>query len=283
MKLDIVIPTYNNEKQISNIYNKLCEDLKDIKFNIIFVDDYSNDKTVELLKNIQKNDDEKVKLLSMSKNFGKDTCILAGLKHTKNELVCIYDLDSSVNTSNIKKMYDYILEHNEFDQICMISNIENTSKVKLFNKLFNLNYDINKTYTRLMKRNVVLGIIEYCSKIKFSKYVFELIGFNTYYLKFDSKKIENNDKLSIYFIYSRNPFKFIKFINYFLILLTIVITLLSLLNKIKVSNNLLFISLLLLTVIQLSINIYTTNNILKKECSNNYILKDKIGFEDNIL
>ncbi|MBR4178119.1 MAG: glycosyltransferase [Bacilli bacterium] len=283
MKLDIVVPTYNNEKQISNIYNKICEDLKDLKINIIFVDDNSTDKTIELLKNIQKNDEDRVKLLSMSKNFGKDTCILAGLKYTKNELICIYDIDSLVNTSFIKKMYDYIQEHNEYDQICMLSNKDNIGKIELFNKIFNLNIDINKTYTRLMKRNVLTGILELSNKLTFSNYIFELIGFNTYYLKYESKKIENNYKLRKYLVYSKNPFKLIKLINYLLILLTIIIMILSLLNKINVSNNVILITILSITIIQLSTSIYTTNNILKKECNNYYILKDKIGFEDNIL
>ena len=281
MKLDIVIPTYNNEKQISNIYNKICDELKDIKYTIIFIDDNSNDKTLELLKNIQSNDDEKIKLLSMSKSFGKDTCIFAGLKHTKNSLVCIYDIDTSINTSYIRKMYDYMLEHNEYDQICMQTNTNNTNK--LFNSLFNLNIDLSKTYNRLMKRNVVLGIIEQCKNILFSKYVFELIGFNTYYYKYESKKAITSEKLKKYIIYSKNPFHFIKYVNYLLITITFIFTLLSILSVIKISNNLLLIILLLLTIIQLSTTIFITNNIVKKEYSNYYILKDKIGFDENIL
>ena len=67
MILDVIIPIYNKEKSITNIYNKIVDELKDIKYNIIFVDDNSSDKTLTVLKSIQKQDEERIKVICLSK------------------------------------------------------------------------------------------------------------------------------------------------------------------------------------------------------------------------
>jgi len=282
MKLDIIIPIYNNEKQLLNIYNKINDDFKDIKHTFIFVDDNSEDKSLETIKNIQKNDDENVKVLSMSKSFGKDTCVYVGLKHSKSELVCIYDLDTS-NTSLLKKMYDYIINNDQYDQVCLYSNLIIPKKIKIFNKIFGLNIDINKTYFRIMKKSVVIGLLELSKKLQFSNYSFELIGFNTYYYKNDIKKESKPEKIKKYLYYSKNPFKFIKYIIIALLIISFLLLLLTIFKIISISNSLLLTILVLLTSLQLSTISFTTNNPNKKECNNYYILKDKIGFDENIL
>ena len=67
MILDVIVTLDDKEKSILNIYNKLEEELKNIKHNIIFVDNASSDKSLELLKNIQKENESCVKIISLSK------------------------------------------------------------------------------------------------------------------------------------------------------------------------------------------------------------------------
>ena len=283
MKLDVIIPIFNNEKQILNFYNKVNEDFKDIKHTFIFVDDSSTDKSLDIINNIKQNDDENVKILTMSKSFGLDICIYSGLQHSNGDLVCICDNNYLSNPNFVKKMYDYIINHDEIDQVCMYSNYPMNKMIKLFNKIYKLNVDINKTYFRIMKRNVVLGVLRISQKYSFTNYSFELIGFNTYYMKFDAKNKDNKIKLSRYIKYSNKPFKLIKYYNYLQLIVLLILALLMILKKITISTNILLILIIVLSIFNIIINKYMIYYIIKKECNNIYILKDKIGFEENIL
>ena len=93
--LSIIIPSYNEEENINEIYERIKKTLIDINidnFEIIFIENGSTDKSLEILKKINQND-KKVKIVSFSRNFGYQNAILAGLKYSKNEHVCILDGD----------------------------------------------------------------------------------------------------------------------------------------------------------------------------------------------
>ena len=93
--LSIIIPSYNEEENINEIYERIKKTLIDINidnFEIIFVENGSTDKSLEILKKINQND-KKVKIVSFSRNFGYQNAILAGLKYSKNDHVCILDGD----------------------------------------------------------------------------------------------------------------------------------------------------------------------------------------------
>ncbi len=93
--LSIIIPSYNEEENINELYERIKKTLKDINiddFEIIYIENGSADKSLEILKKINQND-KKVKIVSFSRNFGYQNAILAGLKYSKNDHVCILDGD----------------------------------------------------------------------------------------------------------------------------------------------------------------------------------------------
>ena len=93
--LSIIIPSYNEEENISELYKRLKNTLNDISiddFEIIYVENGSSDKSLEILKKLNK-EDKKVKIISFSRNFGYQNAILAGLKYSKKDHVCILDGD----------------------------------------------------------------------------------------------------------------------------------------------------------------------------------------------
>lgn len=287
MTLDIILPLYNKEKSILNCYNKINDELKNIKHKFIFVDDSSNDKTLDILKEIQAKDDENVQIISLSNNFGKDLTIKAGLDYCKSDLICIFDLDLQANVTHISKMYDFLIEHPNYDSVCMYSNYEETNifrkmNTKLLNKIFNLNVDINKTNYRMFRKNVKNAILKFSNR-QFSQYLFELIGFNIYYLKFDNKNHLNNLDIKKMIIFSNKPFNFLKYINLSLIVLFIILLLLRITNIIKIGNSTCLFGIFLLLILQLCIISFTlcfTNN-KDKDC--NYFVRELIGFDDDIL
>jgi hypothetical protein len=283
MTLDIIIYVNNLEKTIESLYNKIEDELKDIKYNIIFVDNSSTDKTLDLLKNIQQKNDLCIKIISLSKKFDKDTCIYTGLLHTKHQLVCIYNLEDNTQLSQISKMYDYITKHKEYDQVCLQTNYDEKSfikktKLKLFNKLYGLKYDSSIMYSRIMKRNVVNAIIEYTKIKPFSLYTFHEIGFNTYYMKTDINKLEdiNYQKL---LSYSNNKNIIFNTINLILLTITFIYLLLTILEIFTVNNNVLLIFILLTN----SLNIFLHTIFNKKKDKTYFLIKEKVGFEEDVL
>ncbi len=286
MTLDIIIPIYNKEKNILNIYNKINDELKNIKHKFIFIDDYSNDKSLEILKNIYSNDEENVKIISLSKTHGKDTSIYVGLKNSKHELVCIYDMELQANVSHISKMTEFIINNSQYDQVCMYSNLQLKGFEKIknnsINKILDLDFDINKTYYRVMKRNVVDAVIQMSNNYRFSKYIFELIGFNTYYLKFECRNNITNISFKKLYSYSNNPLNIIKYISYLLLSITFALLVISILNIFTVSNNviLLFLFLFNTTILFLTSIICNCKNKDNKTC---YLIREKIGFDENYL
>ena len=285
MILEIIINTYNKEKTILNTYTKISEELKDVKHRFIFVDDCSDDKTLEILKNIQKKNENSVKIISFSKKYGKEMAIYAGLLHSKHDLVCIYDTDLQANTSHIGKMLEFLKTHDDYDQVCMYSNGMEKSYLKrtkrrLFNTIFDLHIDNNKAYYRMMRRNVVMGILKQANVYSFNKYIFDSIGFNTYYSKFENKYIEEiNPKELIE--YSPRPYYHIRCTSLMIFIASIIIFILSIFKQIKVSNNVIFLFILLFN----SLNLFVLSRFSKSKCKtkNQFIIKEKIGFDENVL
>ncbi len=283
MTLDVIINVNNKEKTIESTYNKLEDELKDIKHNLIFVDNASTDKSLEILKNIQGKNDLCVKIISLSKKHDKDTCIYAGLLHTKHSLICIYDMDLNFQISQISKMYDYITKHKEYDQVCIKSSYDETNlikknKLKLFNELYGLKYDYNISYFRIMNRNVVNAIIEYTKIKPFSIYTFYEIGFNTYYIKSENKKVDqiNYKKL---IEYSNNKTILLNLVNFVLLTLSLIYAILIIFKLLSISNNILLLFIILTNIL----NIYLHNLFNKSKEKTYFIIKEKIGFEDNVL
>ena len=89
MKLSVIIPVFNEKNSIQNIVKKV-EDI-DIDKEIILIDDYSNDGTVEIIKNDING--ENIKKLFHKKNLGKGAAVRTGIKHISGDIVIIQDAD----------------------------------------------------------------------------------------------------------------------------------------------------------------------------------------------
>ena len=99
MQLDIVIPCFNEEAVLKEIYLRIKKILEEVKvrklingYNIIFIDDGSNDSTFEILENFFQKD-KSVKVLSLSRNFGHQAALSAGFEFSKADAVISMDAD----------------------------------------------------------------------------------------------------------------------------------------------------------------------------------------------
>ena len=94
-KISIIIPAYNEEESLPLLYDrlkKLMDDMKNYEFEILFVNDGSKDKTIEIIKDIR-NKDERICYVDFSRNFGKEIAMIAGLDYATGDCVIFMDAD----------------------------------------------------------------------------------------------------------------------------------------------------------------------------------------------
>lgn len=190
--LDIVVPCYNEEEMLLIFYKEVSDNLKNIKWNVIFVNDGSNDNTLEVIKELE-NSYDNVKYISFSRNFGKESAIYAGLDYSTEDYVVLMDADLQDPPSLIPKMMEYIKEYD------IVGTRRVTRKGEPFIRSFfaRLFYKIANKITkielvdgardfRLMKREVVNAILDLKEYNRFSKGIFQWVGFETKWLEYEN-------------------------------------------------------------------------------------------------
>ena len=198
-KLNIVVPCYNESDMLEKFYSeikKVINELKNVEFRIIFVDDGSKDNTLEIIKKLS-SEDEKVKYISFSRNFGKEAAIYAGLEACKKigGFGVLLDADLQDPPNLILKMFDEI-KNNDFDMV-VARRISRTGESKLRSFLSDKFYDVMNNFSsvkikngtrdfRMMKDYVIKAILDLKEKNRFSKGLFSWVGFRTKYLDYEN-------------------------------------------------------------------------------------------------
>lgn len=94
-KITIIVPSYNEEESIPYLYDRLntmMNNLNNYAFEVLFVDDGSKDKTLELIKELRSKD-KRISYVNFSRNFGKETAMIAGLDYATGDCVIFIDAD----------------------------------------------------------------------------------------------------------------------------------------------------------------------------------------------
>lgn len=195
MLLSLVVPCYNEEKNISAFYEKVKEELADIiyKTEIIFVNDGSKDKTLDELKKLCDSVNTNIRIISFSRNFGKEAAMLAGLEKAKGDYVSIIDADLQQNPKYVVKMLNFISENPEYDGVAAYQEDRKDGKVltgfkncfySLINKITDVEFYRSASDFRLFSRQMVESILSMPERCRFSKGIFSWVGFNVYYMPY---------------------------------------------------------------------------------------------------
>ena len=91
-KVSIIIPCYNEESNINQLYKSLSEHINDFSYELLFIDDGSTDKTLDNIKTIASTN-KQVKYISLSRNFGHQNALKAGYDSAKGDCVICMDAD----------------------------------------------------------------------------------------------------------------------------------------------------------------------------------------------
>lgn len=112
MKVSVVVPIYNEEENIPHLYERLVKalDNQDFAYELIFVNDGSNDRSLELLKNIHQKD-ERVMVLSFRKNFGQTAAFSAGFDYATGDVIVTIDGDLQNDPDDIPRLIKMIKDY----------------------------------------------------------------------------------------------------------------------------------------------------------------------------
>ena len=195
MKLNVIIPMFNEEGNIFLMYDKLSQYLKNIKYELIFINDGSKDKTYEKLVEVYNKDKKHIKVINFSRNFGKDAAIYAGLKASRAKYTVVLDGDLQQNPKYLIDMMNFLDENDDYDIVAMVHKdrkkenflvrfIKNTF-YSFINILSDTKFHNNASDFRMFRKNVVEAILSLEENNRFSKGIFSWVGFKTKYIPYE--------------------------------------------------------------------------------------------------
>ena len=208
-KISVVVSCFNEEEALPFFYKETVEVLKkmDLNYEIILVDDGSQDKTLDVIKRLRKKD-KNIKYISFSRNFGKEAAMMAGLESSSGDYVTLMDADLQDPPTLLPKMYDYI-KNDGYDCVGTrrvtragepkIRSFFSRMFYRIINKLSKIEMVDGARDFRLMKRKMVDAIISMKEYNRYSKGIFSFVGFKTKWIEYENvKRVAGKTKWSFF-------------------------------------------------------------------------------------
>ena len=198
-KISVVVSCYNEEKALPLFYEEMERVRKKdfegiVEFEYIFVNDGSKDNTLKIMKELNQKD-SKVRYISFSRNFGKESAMYAGLEAAEGDYVTLMDADLQDPPALLRKMYD-IIKNDGYDCVGTrrvtrkgeppIRSFFARIFYKLINKMSKVEMVDGARDYRLMTRQMVDSIISIREYNRYSKGLFSFVGFNTKWLEYEN-------------------------------------------------------------------------------------------------
>ena len=195
-KVSIIVPCYNEEESIPLFYKEIKKVFSKInyKLELIFVNDGSKDKTLELIRNLSKKDKE-ANYISLSRNFGKEAAMWAGLKHSTGDYITVMDCDLQDPPTLIPEML-CLIEEEDYDVVGTrrvtrkgeppIRSFFARMFYKIINKMSKVEMVDGARDYRMMTRQVVDNLLTLKEYNRYSKGLFSFVGFKTKWLEYEN-------------------------------------------------------------------------------------------------
>jgi glycosyltransferase involved in cell wall biosynthesis len=184
--LSIVVPSYNEEEVLTEFHKRISEVLDSIPIDaeIIYVNDGSNDNSLTIMRNLRESD-PRIAIVDLSRNFGKEIAMTAGLDHASGDAVVIIDADLQHPPELIPKMLKNWMEGYDIVYATMLSRVgENVIKraakrayYRLVQSISSVNIPENAGDYRLLSRRAVDSVKQLKEKHRFMKGLFSWIGY----------------------------------------------------------------------------------------------------------
>ncbi|MBO4458012.1 MAG: glycosyltransferase family 2 protein [Butyrivibrio sp.] len=243
--LSVIVPCYNEQENIRDFYDEIIKTGNyfkehDVEIEIIYVDDGSFDETEKEVRELHKTD-ERVKLVSFSRNFGKEAAIYAGLKKAEGDYVVVMDCDLQDPPALLPEMYKAVAEEG-YDSVAtrrvdrkgepLIRSIFARRFYKIINKMSKAEIVDGARDYRFMNRRFVNAVLSMEEYNRFSKGIFGWVGFKNKWIEFENVERKKGEtkwsfwKLFLYALdgivaFSTIPLAIASFVGLLLCLVTV--------------------------------------------------------------
>ena len=199
MKLSLVVPCYNEAENVILFHDAVISafDGCGYEYEIIFVDDGSKDATMYNLRKLHRLGKCPIKVISFSRNFGKEAGIYAGLRHAKGEYISLIDADLQQRPEIVRNMVKILDEKPECDVVAAYQDRRREGKVlsffkrcfySLINKLSTVKLQPDASDFRTFRRGVAESILSLSESHRFSKGIFAWVGYDTCYIPYEAQQ-----------------------------------------------------------------------------------------------
>ncbi len=194
-KISILIPAYNEEEVLRHLYErlvKLAGETTGYTFEFLFVNDGSRDRTLDMIKTYAESDD-RISYLNLSRNFGKEIAMIAGLDHVTGDATVIIDADLQDPPELIPQMIEYWEEG--YDDVyakrrsrtgeSWFKKITSEVFYRLLQKSTNIPIQRDTGDFRLLSKRCVEALREFRESQRYTKGMFSWIGYKKKEMLYD--------------------------------------------------------------------------------------------------
>jgi len=194
-KISILIPAYNEQEVLEQLYHrlgKLANDNKSYEFEFLFVNDGSRDQTMQIIKDYAEADD-RIAYVDLSRNFGKEIAMLAGLDHVTGDATVIIDADLQDPPELIPKMVkfweegydDVYAKRNSREGETWLKKITSKTYYQLLQKATSIEIQKDTGDFRLLDRRCVEALKQIRESQRYTKGMFSWIGYKKKEITYD--------------------------------------------------------------------------------------------------
>ena len=199
MKLSMIVPCYNEAENVERFQQAAIAafDGCGYDFEIVFVDDGSKDATLHNLKKLYERQLCPTKVIALSRNFGKEAALYAGLNHASGQYICLIDADLQQQPEIAREMVKILEEKPETDVVAAYQDRRSEGKLlsffkksfyKLINRLSDVSLRADASDFRTFRRSVAESLLAMGEYHRFSKGIFSWVGYHTEYLPYTAGK-----------------------------------------------------------------------------------------------
>lgn len=199
-RVSAIVPCYNEEENVIPFYesiSKVFKELSEYELEIVYVNDGSSDNTLENLRKIVNVAECGIKVVSFSRNFGKESAMYAGFKNCTGDMAVVIDADLQQDPVLIKDMLNILKNDPDCDSVAYFQKNRSESALlkffkkgfySLINRMSEVEFVNGASDFRIFRRNMIESILMLSEKNRFSKGIFSWVGFNTKYLPYEAKE-----------------------------------------------------------------------------------------------
>ena len=195
MRLSLVVPCYNEAENVALFQDAVISafDGCGYDYEIVFIDDGSRDATLHNLKKLYAAQKCPVKVISFSRNFGKEAGLYAGLEHASGEYISLIDADLQQRPEIVREMVRILDEEPQYDVVAAYQDRRGEGKILSFfkrsfysviNKLSKVTLQPDASDFRTFRRSVAESILQLGEYHRFSKGIFAWVGYDTKFIPY---------------------------------------------------------------------------------------------------